>query len=170
MIARQFHAIRSERRALMLAAMILLQALCAMFFVGDVLYDLNQGDHLDDIHLMLEALAAIALTAGVFYLMHELRDLLNRMSAMEFGIRAARGEMATLIDSFFDQWRLTPSEREVALLVLKGIDNDSIAAMRGTATGTVRAQCARIYAKAEVDGRAQLLSIFMEELLHAGEG
>ena len=154
----------------MLAAIILLQALCAMFFVGDVLYDLNQGDHLDDIHLMLEALAAIALTAGVFYLMHELRNLLNRMSAMEFGIRAARGEMATLIDSFFDLWRLTPSEREVALLVLKGIDNDSIAAMRGTAQGTVRAQCTRIYAKAEVDGRAQLLSVFMEELLHAGDG
>ncbi len=155
---------------MMLAAIILLQALSAMFFVGDVLYDLNQGDHLDDIHLMLEALAAIALTTGVIYLMHELRDLLNRMSAMEFGIRAARGEMATLIDSFFDQWRLTPSERDIALLVLKGIDNDSIATMRGTAPGTVRAQCSRIYEKAKVDGRAQLLSVFIEELLHAGEG
>lgn len=154
---------------MVLAAIIVLQALCAMFFIGDVIFDLNRGDHLDDVHLILEAFAALALTAGVIYLMRELRDLLNRMAAMELGIRAARGEMTNLIDAFFDQWRLTPSEREIALLVLKGIDNDSIAQMRGTAPGTVRAQCTRIYAKAQVDGRPQLLSIFMEELLHAGE-
>ena len=154
---------------MVLAAIILLQALCALFFIGDVIYDLNQGNHLDDMHLMTEAFAAVALTLGVFYLMYELRELLNRMSAMEFGIRAARGEMATLIEAFFDQWRLTPSEREIALLVLKGIDNDSIAIMRGTAPGTVRAQCTRIYAKAAVDGRAQLVSVFIEELLHAEE-
>ena len=152
-----------------LAALILLQALCTMFFIGDVVIDLGQGDHLDDLHLILEAIAALALSAGVIYLMRELRDLINRMAAMELGIRAARGDMSDLIDGFFDQWRLTPSEREIALMVLKGIDNDSIAKMRGTAQSTVRAQCTRIYAKAQVDGRAQLLSIFMEELLLAGE-
>ncbi len=169
MIIRYFPEIKRERRAMALSIIILLQALCAMFFIGDVIYDLSQGDHLDDLHLILEAIAALALIAGVIYLMHELRDLLNRMAAMEFGIRAARGEMANLIDTFFNQWQLTQSEREIALLILKGIDNDSIAKMRGTAQGTVRAQCTQIYAKAEVDGRAQLLSIFMEELLHAGE-
>lgn len=152
-----------------LAALILLQALCALFFIGDVIVDVGEGDHLDDLHLILEAVAALALSAGVIYLMRELRDLINRMAAMELGIRAARGEMANLIDGFFDQWRLTPSEREIALMVLKGIDNESIAKMRGTAQSTVRAQCTGIYAKAQVDGRAQLLSIFMEELLHAGE-
>jgi len=154
---------------MVLAAIIILQALCAIFFFGDVIIDLNQGGHLDDIHLILEAVAALALITGVIYLMRELRDLLSRMAAMEFGIRAARGEMASLIDALFYQWQLTPSEREIALLVLKGIDNDSIAQMRGTAPGTVRAQCTRVYAKAEVDGRAQFLSIFMEELLHTGE-
>lgn len=169
MIARTLLAMKRDRRALMLAAIIVVQALCAMFFVGDVIIDLRHGDHLDDLHLILEAVAALALSAGVIYLMRELRDLLNRMAAMELGIRAARGEMANLIDGFFDKWQLTPSEREVALMVLKGIDNDSIAKMRGTAPGTVRAQCTRIYAKAEVDGRAQLLSIFMEELFRAGE-
>lgn len=155
---------------MVLAAIILVQALCAMFFVGDVINDLSQGGRLDDLHLVFEAIAALALAAGVVYLMRELRDLLGRMAAMEIGIQVARGEMVSLIDSFFDQWHLTPSERDIALLVLKGIDNESIARMRGTAPGTVRAQCTRIYAKAQVDGRAQLLSIFMEELLHAGDG
>lgn len=169
MISRLFPAMKRGRRAMMLAAIILLQALCAMFFIGDVLFDLGEGGHLDDIHLIFEGVAALALSAGVIYLMRELRDLLNRMAALDVGIRAARGEMVSLIDSFFDQWGLTPSEREVALFVLKGIDNQSIAEMRGTAPGTVRAQCTRIYAKANVDGRSQLMSIFMEELLHAGK-
>jgi len=158
-----------------LAVIIVLQSLCAAFFLGDVVLDFIEGegfassDRLDTLHSVLEAAAAIALIAGVLFLMRELRDLFHRMAVMDAGIRAASGEMAALIDGFFEQWGLTPSEREVALLVLKGIDNESIAQMRGTAQGTVRAQCTKIYAKAEVDGRAQLLSIFMEELLHAGE-
>ena len=84
---------------------------------------------------------------------------------MDLGIRAARGDMASLISGFFDRWGLTPSEREVALLILKGFGNEAIAGLRGVAVGTVRAQSARIYAKAGVDGRAQLFSVFMEELL-----
>lgn len=169
MITRLLPAILHERQAKALATIIFLQALCAIFFIGDVAVDLFQGDHLDDTHFALEMFAAVVMTAGVVYLIRELRDLLNHMAAMQLGIRAARGEMTTLIDTFFDQWKLTPSEREVALLILKGINNESIARMRGTAPGTVRAQCTQIYAKAEVDGRAQLLSIFMEELIHARE-
>ena len=152
-----------------LAAIILLQALCGLFFVGDVAIDLNKGDHLDDIHMILEAVAALALTVGAIFLMLELRDLINRMAAMDIGIRAARGEMADLIDGFFDQWALTPSERDIGLLILKGLNNEAIARIRGTAPSTVRAQCTQIYAKADVDGRSQLISIFMEELLTTTE-
>ena len=146
-------------------AQLLLQGLCALFFMADVMIDLNDGDHLDHLHMFLEAVAALSLSGGVIFLMFELRRMLARMDTMTTGLRAARGEMAHLLDDFFDRWALTPSERDVALMVLKGIDNDTIASLRGTAPGTVRAQCTRIYAKAGVDGRAQLFSIFMEELL-----
>ncbi|TYO89093.1 helix-turn-helix transcriptional regulator [Oceanicella actignis] len=53
----------------------------------------------------------------------------------------------------------------MAMLPLKGFDNESVAEIRGTAKGTVRAQTAAIYAKAGLDGRAQLISLFLEELL-----
>ena len=167
MIARFLPILKKERRATVLATIILLQAMCALFFIGDVIVDLTEGGHLDDLHLILEAIAALSMMAGVIYLMRELRDLLSRMAEMDIGIKAARGEMVSLIETFFDQWQLTPSEREVALLILKGIDNNSIGKIRGTAQGTIRAQCTQIYAKADVDGRTQLLSVFMEELLHA---
>lgn len=164
--SRQKH---DERRAFVLAAVILLQAVTALFFLADVVIDLLHDGKLDDIHMWLELVATLALVGGVVFLMVELRRVMTRLASLDRSMRAAQGEMAEVIDGFFTEWSLTPSERDVALMVLKGIDNDSIAQMRGTAPGTVRAQCTSIYSKAGVDGRAQLFSVFMEELL-AGEG
>lgn len=163
-MARAFE-LTDRARAVALSAIIVLQALCAVFFLGDVLADLQEYGTLRDVHLALELAAALALAGGVIYLMIELRMLLQRMARMGEGLRAARGEMAEVIEGFFSDWGLTPSERDVALLILKGLENEQIAALRGTAPGTVRAQSARVYAKAGVEGRAQLFSVFMEELL-----
>ncbi len=153
------------RRAATLAALIVAQGLCAMFFVGDVIADIGVDVAESRFHLPLEAFVATVMIFGVIYFMIELRRLLARMAEMDTGLRAARGDMAGVIERFFEDWGLTPAERDVALMVLKGIDNETIAGLRGTAPGTVRAQCTRIYGKAGVDGRAQLLSVFMEELL-----
>lgn len=154
-----------ERRAIVLAGVIVVQALTALFFLSDVASDFLKDGRLEDFHMWLEALAAVALFGGVAFLMIELRRVMNRLALLDRSMRAARGEMAEVIDNFFTEWRLTPSERDVALMVLKGIDNDEIARIRGTAPGTVRTQCTAIYGKAGVDGRAQLFSVFMEELL-----
>jgi DNA-binding NarL/FixJ family response regulator len=40
-----------------------------------------------------------------------------------------------------------------------------IAQIRATREGTIKAQCAAIYRKAGVSGRAQLLSLFIEDLM-----
>ena len=156
---------KSERRAALLAVIIVAQALCAMFFLGDVLVDFAENGRIQDFHLVVEALAAVALTAGVGFMMLELRLLLGRMRDIETSLRAAQGEMHTVIEAFFETWGLSAAERDVALLLLKGFDNESIATLRGTANGTVRAQASSIYSKAGVDGRAQLISVFLEELL-----
>lgn len=158
------------RRAFVLAVLILVQALAGVFFTVDVVADLAADGKLEDLHMVLEALAALALVAGVAFMMVELRRLYGRIDRMETSLRAAQGEMAVVIDSFFSDWHLTPSERDVAFLMLKGLGNDAIGGLRGTAAGTVRAQCTAIYAKAGVDGRAQFLSHFMEELLAVEPG
>ncbi|RMF36335.1 MAG: LuxR family transcriptional regulator [Alphaproteobacteria bacterium] len=157
-----------RRRASLLVAIIVVQAICAIFFIGDLVGDFQDKATNDPLQLALETAATIALAAGVVYLSFELRDLLMRMKSMELGLRAARGEAQKMLGEFFEQWGLTPSERDVALFILKGLDNDAIAQMRGTAPSTVRVQAARVYAKAGVSGRAQLFSVFMDELL-AGE-
>lgn len=157
-----------EKRAATLAALIVLQAVCAAFFLIDVIEDVAEHDE-GGWHLSLEMLATLSLCGGIILLMFELRQMLQRMNSMDRGIRAARGEMADLIRSSFGQWQLTPSESDVAMLVLKGFDNEAIAGLRKVSTGTVRAQTARIYNKAGVENRAQLISLFMEELLSGPE-
>lgn len=151
------------RRAKILTAMIIVQFLCATFFLIDVVLDFDAGGH--PTHLALETFVAVVLCAGIWVLMIELRALLVRMEQARQGLRVARGELAQVIDGFFDRWGLTGAERDVGLLILKGFDNENIARIRGRAVGTVRAQSASIYAKAGVDGRAQLISVFFEELL-----
>lgn len=159
-----------ERRATVLAGLILLQAVCALFFVGDVIEDFREDGHLDNPHLLLESVAAVALIAGVIFLMIELRGLLSRMSDMQTGLEIAHGQLADVIEDFFDEWGLTKAERDVAIMILKGLDNDAIAQVRHTASGTVRAQATNIYAKSSTDGRAQFISLFVEELLAGGIG
>lgn len=157
-----------ERRATVLAGLILLQALCALFFIGDVLEDFREDGHLDNPHLLLESVAAVALVAGVIFLMVELRGLLSRMSDMQTGLEIAHGHLAEVIQGFFEEWKLTNAERDVAIMILKGLDNDAIAQVRNTASGTVRAQATSIYAKSATEGRAQFISLFVEELLAGG--
>ena len=154
-----------EKRATVLAGLILLQAICALFFIGDVIEDFREDGHLDNPHLLLESVAAIALVGGVIFLMIELRGLLSRVSDMQIGLDIAQGHLADIIETFFDEWGLTSAERDVAHMILKGLDNDSIAQVRKTAAGTVRAQATSIYSKSGTDGRAQFISLLIEEFL-----
>ena len=133
-----------ERRATVLAGLILLQALCAVFFIGDVIEDFREDWHLDNPHLLLESVAAVVLIAGVIFLMIELRGLLSRMSDMQTGLEIANGHLAEVIQGFFEDWNLTNAERDVAIMILKGLDNEAIAQVRNTASGTVRAQATKL--------------------------
>lgn len=51
------------------------------------------------------------------------------------------------IDAQFSRWNLTDAEREVALLLLKGLSLKEIATVRATAERTIRAQARSIYSK-----------------------
>ena len=69
------------------------------------------------------------------------------------------------IDSQFSQWNLTDAEREVALLLLKGLSLKEIAAIRATTERTIRAQARAVYSKAGLTGRAALSAFLLEDLL-----
>ena len=155
--------VRGGGRTKFLAGVLIIQALAAVFFVGDAIWDFTVTGF--DLHLALESLVAMALVLGIGFGALEMRRTLERIRRSEAALAAASGALGELVEAQFEQWKLTPAEAEVALLALKGCDIAEIASLRHAASGTVRAQLTRVYSKAGVSSRAQLISVFIEELL-----
>lgn len=78
---------------------------------------------------------------------------------------AALDGLGHAIDEQFAAWGLTPSEREVALLVLKGHGHKQIAAATQRSERTVRQHAVAVYQKSGLGGRAELAAFFLEGLM-----
>jgi DNA-binding CsgD family transcriptional regulator len=86
------------------------------------------------------------------------------------GMRELLRGLGNAIDAQFDRWELTPAEREVALLMLKGLSYEDIAAVRESSEQDVRQQARAILGKANLSGRVALsASSLADLLLAAGE-
>ena len=152
-----------RRQAPALVLLILLQAVVAVFFVGDVAADLVADP--TSFHSILEAVVVLALVLGLWQGIVQLRTVAERLRAQDRALATARGALADVVATQFQAWGLTPAEQDVGLMALKGLDISEMAELRGVAEGTVRAQLTRVYAKAGVSGRAQFAACFVEDLL-----
>lgn len=160
-MATRAHSI--ERKATGISILVALQALACAFFLVDLVGDIA-ADGIG-LHLVIEGMAAIALLVAVVLGALQVRALIAAAQRAEAAVAVARGALADLIGLRFDEWQLTAAEADVALFALKGCDIGEIAALRGSAAGTVRAQLARVYAKAGVDSQSSLIALFLEELI-----
>lgn len=154
---------RRDHRTALVAAVVVIQAVAAAFFVADALDDVAQ-DGLSA-HVLIEGLIAFALVAGVVLGGWHMRTMLAEARRREEALAVASGALAEHIGTRFRDWGLTAAESDVALFALKGCDVAEIARLRGAATGTVRAQLSQVYAKAGVASQAGLVSLFIEDLL-----
>jgi DNA-binding CsgD family transcriptional regulator len=154
---------RLDRRAAATTVVVALQALAAMFFLVDLAGDVAAEGW--GTHLAIEGLAAVALLIAVVMGALQIRALLAMARRDEAAVAVAKGALGDLIQLRFVQWQLTAAEADVALFALKGCDISEIAALRGAAAGTVRAQLARIYAKAGVTSHTALVATFIDELM-----
>lgn len=154
-------------RTSILWSLFALQAICCAYFLMDITWDLfwptafNRFAESD----LLEALVTIALFFGLAFTGNELRQLLTRQDQLEDQIKVASGAFNEVMEARFADWSLTSAEREVAILAIKGFSIAEMASLRDTKQGTVKAQCASVYRKADVAGRLQLLSVFLDDLM-----
>ena len=154
-----------------LVLVVAVQALCSLFFVWDILAGVvgfpppaaELADARDDGDGR-EHRAGARGGAGRGAALHHAAA--NR--SMETQLRQASGAFAELLEERFRAWGLTPSERDVAWFTIKGLPIAEIARLRQTSEGTVKAQSNAIYRKAGVSGRAQLVSLCIEDLIDAG--
>lgn len=70
-----------------------------------------------------------------------------------------------MIDTQLDRWSLSPAEKEVALLLLKGLAHKEIASIRSTSEGSARQQAYAVYQKSGLSGRTEHSAFFLEDLL-----
>lgn len=98
----------------------------------------------------------------------ETRELLEAQSADRDAWRAraeqALAGLGRAIDEHLRGWGLTPAERDVALLLLKGYGHKRIAYDTGRSERTVRQHAVRVYEKSSLGGRAELAAFFLEDL------
>lgn len=99
------------------------------------------------------------------------RSLEERRAERDAWRRSAEGALSGLgeaIERQFAAWGLTPTESEVALLLLKGIGHKQIAGATGRSERTVRQHAVAIYQKAGLGGRAELAAFFLQDLMLPG--
>jgi DNA-binding CsgD family transcriptional regulator len=96
------------------------------------------------------------------------RSLAERSAEADAWRARAQTALAGLsgaIDEQFRSWKLTPTEREIALELLKGRSHKEIAANTGRSERTVRQHSVVVYQKSGLGGRAELGAFFLEGLM-----
>ena len=148
----------------------------AFVIAADLASDYHAGH--GPLHFGLEILAGgLALLGVGLFARHawsvhtSADDLRHDLRAMEVEAQQWRAEarqalegLGAAIEREFVKWSLTEAERDVALLLLKGLSHKEISAERHTSEGTVRQQALGIYRKAGLSGRSNLAAFFLEGL------
>jgi len=167
-----------------LVAPAVLLLVLTVLMAADVVSDVRAGSPLP--HVLLEAGVMALGLAGALRLWSRYLDLRRRTRLLGARLSRVRTELSRARDDFarfraeseeamrglgeaidrqFERWLLSAAEREVALLLLKGLPTKEIADLRKTSERTVRQQALAVYRKSGLAGRAELAAFFLEDLL-----
>ncbi|WP_341368666.1 helix-turn-helix transcriptional regulator [Yoonia sp. BS5-3] len=144
------------------------QILCAGFFVAEFLTEVLGLRHWALPFVwreILQILASLGLVIGSVTAILLLRQMRRRMNDVDRQLRAASGAFGDVMTEFFDEWSLSPSERDVAMFALRGYSNSEIADLRGKSEATVKTQINAVFRKADVTSRAQLMGLFVDAIM-----
>lgn len=147
----------------------------------DVLEDLEDGTQLR--HLSLDIGIAVVSFLCVLILGHRLwqnsqrikrlekeRSLLKDLAdRQELKSKAFIEDLSVVVDTHFEDWGFSLTEREIGLFLLKGLSIDEIANIRSAAPKTVRNQTSAIYKKSNMNSRQEFQAFFFEDLLQPTE-
>lgn len=157
-------------RATAFLLLLIVQAVCALVFVLDILLSIigiYPAPLSWSLRELMEMGAGVGLLLGLglgaALVLRSFKDLHRAEARLE----KASAAFVDLLNARFDEWGLTEAERDVAMFAIKGMSVQEMARLRETSEGTVKSQTAAIYRKANVTGRPQLLSLFIEDMMGA---
>lgn len=154
---------------LILIAPIAISDLVDDYFEGDAWYEIV----LDIVFFLLIASPIFLVWKGVIIRLEEstktIKSALSESERQRIKYQEALSEtqlkLYKQINSWFDTWQVTPSEREVGLLLLRGLSFKEIADIRNTREQTVRLHASRVYSRAGVSSRQELAAFFMSRIM-----
>ena len=160
---------------MILNAVIVGMMLAFIFFLFDVVFDLR--DHFFDgtpyskdevIHLVFEGGAVVALFFGMVSLFKYTSFLKNQNIKAQMQLSALKVDFDEYVRSQFAKWGLTVAEKDVALLLLRGLNTSDIADLRSVSVGTIKVQAHKIFGKSGVSSRVEFMALFMDEFIDIG--
>lgn len=159
-----------ERSAMIVA----LYFFCALVFGIDIIleigHEIREEQHpsfSSTVHLVMELFAEAALIFAVI-LSCQSYFRLREISKHEHDLgHAIRTGFDKILMAKFHAWSLTKSEREIAVLAIRGVSIAEISVHRKSKEGTVKSHLHNVYVKASVGSRSELLAVLMDELLYS---
>jgi DNA-binding NarL/FixJ family response regulator len=157
---------------------LLVLILFALFFLFDIVTDLKEGIPIS--HIWHEAILCILALALITWQLKLILGQKTHISSLTTELLETKKsyqewkektygktkELAELIEEEFGLWHLSDSEKDVALLLIKGFSMKEIAEVRQTHEKTVRQQATSIYKKSGLSGRQELAAFFLEDMLN----
>ena len=166
---------RPIRKGAVFLGMALLLA-CMAFFSFDVVADIVEHvlgnvpyNARELFHLIFEMLAVVGLGYALLTLRVYLRLIQSEAERSRETIHMLRGNFDEVLRDKFEDWGLTTAERDVTLLIIRGLSVADIAAARNTAPGTIKAQSTSIFRKIGVGSKTELMSTIIDEFLSSDQ-
>jgi len=135
-----------------------------LFFAFDIIVDLMENDE-SWLHVFIESMVFLAVSTVLFRELRRLSQLKAELSVERIRTARLSGELLAVMRNQFAQWGLSPSESEIALLLIKGLSMKEIAEARQVKEKTIRQQATSVYAKSGYAGRHELAAHFIEDLM-----
>jgi len=144
---------------------------------NDFISDLINGE--DWLHIMIEVITVGLSVWGIFFMIdliltrhkqqnkfdQTLDEIENDLALTRVKLKEIGSQYSIYIHRQFDDWTFSDSEKEVAMLLLKGLSFKEIADVRNTKEKTARSQASRVYSKSNVIGRHEFAAWFFEDML-----
>ncbi len=140
-------------------------AIAIVFFIYDLFVDAFIEHEYLTFHFIIELIVFICVSMALIIGIYDLLRLRARLAREEKRLDMFSRDLAESIDIEMDDWRMTPSEKDVAWFIIKGFRFSEIAQARGVKENTVRLQATSLYSKAGVSGRSEFVAEIIQSLL-----
>ena len=136
----------------------------SLFFIYDIITDVLY-DTDGYVHIFIEGIVFIGVSIILYMEIKRVLQLNKTVTLEQNKVARLSGELFDVINRNFDQWKLTNTEKEIALLLIRGLSMQEIGILRGVKGKTIRQQATQIYAKSGYANRHELASQFIEDLI-----